>query len=97
MPSTTAAASSTNGKSGSTRSSTSRRRPGRYELEATGGEVVEQIIRPTGLLDPEIEVVPASGQVPHLLEQIRERAAAGERVLVTTLTKRLAEDLASYF
>jgi excinuclease ABC subunit B len=58
--------------------------------------VVEQVIRPTGLLDPEIEVAPAQGQVPHLLEQIRQRAACGERVLVTTLTKRLAEDLAAY-
>ncbi|GAB6165728.1 excinuclease ABC subunit UvrB [Thermostilla marina] len=71
--------------------------PGDYELAQTGGEVVEQIIRPTGLLDPEIEVVPAQNQVPHLLEQIRQRAAVGERVLVTTLTKRLAEDLADYF
>ncbi|HEX3870199.1 MAG TPA: helicase-related protein, partial [Pirellulales bacterium] len=70
--------------------------PGPYELEQSGGEVVEQVIRPTGLLDPVIEIVPARGQVPHLLEQIRERAAAGERVLVTTLTKRMAEDLA-YF
>ncbi len=70
--------------------------PGPYELEQTGGEVVEQVVRPTGLLDPVIEVSPARGQVPHLLEQIRERAAAGERVLVTTLTKRLAEDLADY-
>ena len=70
--------------------------PGKYELQQTGGEVVEQVIRPTGLLDPEIEVVPARGQVPHLLEQIRERAAANQRVLVTTLTKRLAEDLANY-
>jgi len=71
--------------------------PADYELERTGGEVVEQVIRPTGLLDPVIEVIPARGQVPHLLEQLRERAAAGERVLVTTLTKRLAEDLSSYF
>ncbi|MBN2022424.1 MAG: excinuclease ABC subunit UvrB [Pirellulales bacterium] len=71
--------------------------PGPYELEKTGGEIVEQVIRPTGLLDPEIEVAPARGQVAHLLEQIRERAAAGQRVLVTTLTKRLAEDLAFYF
>jgi excinuclease ABC subunit B len=71
--------------------------PGPYELEKTGGEVVEQVIRPTGLLDPVIEVAPAQGQVPHLLEQIRQRAAAGQRVLVTTLTKRLAEDLAAYF
>ncbi len=71
--------------------------PGPFELEKTGGEYIEQIIRPTGLLDPEIEVSPARSQVPHLLEQIRQRTAAGERVLVTTLTKRLAEDLAAYF
>ena len=71
--------------------------PADYELERTGGEVVEQVIRPTGLLDPIIEISPARGQVPHLLEQIRERAGIGERVLVTTLTKRLAEDLATYF
>jgi len=71
--------------------------PGPYELERTGGEVVEQVIRPTGLLDPEIEVSPARGQVPDLLERIRERTAIGERVLVTTLTKRLAEDLSGYF
>jgi excinuclease ABC subunit B len=70
--------------------------PGPYELEKTEGEIVEQVIRPTGLLDPEIEIAPARTQVPHLLAQIRERAAAGERVLVTTLTKRLAEDLSSY-
>jgi excinuclease ABC subunit B len=66
-------------------------------LGQTGGEVVEQVVRPTGLLDPVIEIVPARGQVPHLLEEIRARAAAGERTLVTTLTKRLAEDLANYF
>jgi excinuclease ABC subunit B len=71
--------------------------PGPFELDQTGGEIVEQVVRPTGLLDPVIEVVPARGQVPHLLGQIRERAAAGERVLVTTLTKRLAEDLADFF
>jgi len=71
--------------------------PGPYELEKTDGRVVEQIIRPTGLLDPEIEVIPAKKQVPHLLEQIRQRAGVGQRVLVTTLTKRLAEDLAAYF
>jgi len=71
--------------------------PGPYELEKTGGKVVEQVIRPTGLLDPQIEVVPARGQVPHLLVEIRKRREAGERVLVTTLTKRLAEDLADYF
>ena len=70
--------------------------PGPYELEQTGGEVVEQMIRPTGLLDPVLEVVPARGQVPHLLVQIKERAAVGERVLVTPLTKRLAEDLSYY-
>jgi excinuclease ABC subunit B len=70
--------------------------PGKFELEKTSGEVVEQVIRPTGLVDPEIVVHPAQGQVPHLLEQIRERAARGERVLVTALTKRLAEDLSAY-
>lgn len=71
--------------------------PGPYELEKSAGAVVEQVIRPTGLLDPVVEVAPARAQVPHLLEQIRQRAAVGERVLVTTLTKRLAEDLADYF
>ncbi len=71
--------------------------PGPFELEQTGGEFVEQVIRPTGLLDPIIEVSPARTQIPHLLEQIRLRAAAGERTLVTTLTKRLAEDLSGYF
>ncbi len=70
--------------------------PGPYELGKTGGEVVEQVIRPTGLLDPEIEVLPARGQVPHLLSEIKLRSAVGERVLVTTLTKRLAEDLSYY-
>ncbi|MGH7177978.1 MAG: helicase-related protein, partial [Tepidisphaeraceae bacterium] len=70
--------------------------PSAYEFERSGGEVVEQVIRPTGLVDPEIEVHPAQGQVPHLLDQIRRRAEAGERVLVTTLTKRLAEDLSAY-
>ena len=71
--------------------------PGKYELGQTGGEVIEQVVRPTGLLDPVIEVVPARGQVPHLLEEIRARVAVGERTLVTTLTKRLAEDLSNYF
>lgn len=71
--------------------------PSDYELEKTGGEVVEQIIRPTGLLDPVCEVVPASGQIAHLLVQVKERRDAGDRVLVTALTKRLAEDLAAYF
>ncbi|MEM9187517.1 MAG: helicase-related protein, partial [Planctomycetota bacterium] len=70
--------------------------PADYELAQCGDEVIEQIVRPTGLLDPVIELSPARGQVPHLLEQIRERAEKGERVLVTTLTKRLAEDLSSY-
>jgi excinuclease ABC subunit B len=71
--------------------------PGPYELETAGGVVVEQIIRPTGLVDPEIEVRPVRGQVDDLLGEIRSRAAAGERVLVTTLTKRMAEDLAQYY
>ena len=70
--------------------------PGPYELKACGGEVVEQIIRPTGLIDPKIEVRPARGQVADLLQRIHERVAVGERVLVTTLTKRLAEDLSQY-
>jgi excinuclease ABC subunit B len=70
--------------------------PAPYELETCGGEVVEQIIRPTGLIDPPIEVRPARGQVPDLLQRIQERAAIGERVLVTTLTKRLAEDLSRF-
>ncbi|NMC19676.1 MAG: excinuclease ABC subunit UvrB [Thermogutta sp.] len=71
--------------------------PGPYELEQSGGRVVEQLIRPTGLLDPEIEILPAQNQVPHLLEIVRETAKKGERTLVTTLTKRMAEDLADYF
>ncbi len=71
--------------------------PSDYELERTGGEVVEQIIRPTGLLDPEVEVVSARGQVKHLLDEIRIRAERDERVLVTALTKRLAEDLSTFF
>jgi excinuclease ABC subunit B len=71
--------------------------PGPYELEVCGGEVVEQVIRPTGLCDPVLHVRPARGQVPDLIEEIRKRAAVKERVLVTTLTKRLAEDLSNYF
>src|SRR5262245_4026020 len=71
--------------------------PGPYELERSGGEVVEQVIRPTGLGDPLLHVRPARGQVPDLLGEIRTRAARHERVLVTTLTKRLAEDLSNYF
>lgn len=70
--------------------------PADWELEQTGGEVVEQLIRPTGLVDPVIHIAPARGQVQHLIEQIRRRAASSERVLVTTLTKRLAEDLSNY-
>ncbi|HKQ50093.1 MAG TPA: excinuclease ABC subunit UvrB [Phycisphaerae bacterium] len=70
--------------------------PGPFELKKSGGEVIEQVIRPTGLLDPVITVKPARGQVPDLLHQIQARTAAGERTLVTTLTKRLAEDLAAY-
>jgi len=70
--------------------------PNDWELEQSEGEIVEQVIRPTGLVDPEIFIHPARGQVPHLIEQIRQRAAVGERVLITTLTKRLAEDLTTY-
>ena len=70
--------------------------PGDYELEICGGVVTEQIIRPTGLVDPPIDVCPVRGQVDDLLAEIRERAACGERVLVTTLTKRMAEDLSEY-
>jgi excinuclease ABC subunit B len=71
--------------------------PAAYELERCGGEVVEQVIRPTGLIDPVIHVRPARGQVSDLVKEIRIRAERKERVLVTTLTKRLAEDLANYF
>jgi excinuclease ABC subunit B len=71
--------------------------PGLWELERTGGEVVEQVIRPTGLLDPVIDIVPAKQQVPHLSGEIEKTVAAGQRVLVTTLTKKLAEDLTTYF
>src|SRR4029077_11811587 len=70
--------------------------PADYELERCGGEVVEQVIRPTGLVDPLLHVKPARGQVPDLIEEIRKRAERKERVLVTTLTKRLAEDLSAY-
>jgi excinuclease ABC subunit B len=71
--------------------------PGPYELTRSAGVVVEQVIRPTGLVDPEVEVRPVKGQVDDLLEEIRVRAERNERVLVTTLTKRMAEDLAEYF
>ncbi len=70
--------------------------PNDYELQRAGGEVVEQIIRPTGLLDPEVQVRPASGQVADLVIEIGKRVEAGQRTLITTLTKRLAEDLADY-
>ena len=70
--------------------------PAAYELEKTGGVIAEQVIRPTGLLDPEIEIKPTKGQVPDLLEQCQLRISRGERVLVTALTKRLCEDLANY-
>ncbi|HEY6805540.1 MAG TPA: excinuclease ABC subunit UvrB [Pyrinomonadaceae bacterium] len=71
--------------------------PGPYELTKASGEVVEQIIRPTGLMDPVVEVQPVKGQIDHLLEECRQRAERRERVLVTTLTKRMAEDLTEYF
>ncbi|HWP85467.1 MAG TPA: excinuclease ABC subunit UvrB, partial [Terriglobia bacterium] len=71
--------------------------PGPYELTKSGGVVVEQLIRPTGLVDPEVEVRPVKGQIDNLLGEIRERVARKERVLVTTLTKRMAEDLAEYY
>jgi excinuclease ABC subunit B len=70
--------------------------PGDYELRRSNGVVVEQLIRPTGLLDPEIEVRPVKGQVDDLIAEVREREKKGERVLVTTLTKRMAEDLTDY-
>jgi excinuclease ABC subunit B len=70
--------------------------PGRYELEQTGGVVVEQIVRPTGLLDPPIEVRPSINQIDDLLEEIGKRVERGDRVLVTTLTKRMAEELDKY-
>jgi len=71
--------------------------PGPYELTKSAGVVIEQIIRPTGLIDPEVEVRPVKGQIDDLLKEIREREKRHERVLVTTLTKRMAEDLAEYY
>jgi len=71
--------------------------PGPYELTKSGGVVVEQIIRPTGLVDPKVEVRPVKGQVDDLLNEIRRRVERNERVLITTLTKRMAEDLAEYY
>lgn len=70
--------------------------PGAYELEKSGGEIIDQVVRPTGLLDPEIEVRPVATQVDDLLSEIRKRVELNERVLVTTLTKRMAEDLTDY-
>jgi len=71
--------------------------PGPYELSVTGGEVIEQVIRPTGLIDPEVDVRPVRGQVDDLLHEIRERVARNERVLVTTLTKKMSENLTEYY
>src|SRR4051794_39234596 len=71
--------------------------PGPLEFERTGGEIVEQVIRPTGLVDPVIHVKPARGQVPDLIKEIEKRAGRKERTLVTTLTKRMSEDLTNYF
>jgi len=71
--------------------------PGQWEVERSGGEVVEMVIRPTGLVDPAIRVEPATDQVRHCLREVKARAERGERTLVTTLTKRLAEDLSEYF
>ncbi len=71
--------------------------PGPWEMERAQGLVVEQIIRPTGLLDPEIEVRPVKGQMDDLLAECKEREKRGERVLITTLTKRMSEDLTEYF
>jgi excinuclease ABC subunit B len=71
--------------------------PGPYEMTKSGGAFVEQVIRPTGLVDPEVEIRPVKGQVDDLLEEIRVRSAKNERVLVTTLTKRMSEDLSEYF
>src|SRR5579859_2016118 len=71
--------------------------PGPYELTKSAGVVIEQIIRPTGLVDPPVEVRPVKGQIDDLLHEIRDRVSRGERVLVTTLTKRMAEDLAEYY
>jgi excinuclease ABC subunit B len=71
--------------------------PGPYELTRASGVVIEQVIRPTGLVDPEVEIRPVKGQIDDLLAEIRDRAKRNERVLVTTLTKRMAEDLAGYY
>lgn len=81
-----------NGEAGDIRELT----PGNYELDKTEGVIVEQIIRPTGLLDPEIQVRPVKNQIDDLINEIRQRSERGERVLVTTLTKRMSEDLTDY-
>jgi len=70
--------------------------PGNWEIEVSGGEVAEQVIRPTGVLDPVVEVRPTSGQVDDLLGEIRDRTSKNQRVPITTLTKRMAEDLTDY-
>ena len=71
--------------------------PGDFEIERTAGVVVEQVVRPTGLLDPRVEVRPVQGQIDDLLDEISQRVAKDQRVLVTTLTKRMAENLADYY
>ena len=71
--------------------------PGPYELEQTQGEFIEQVIRPTGLLDPEVEIRPVRGQIDDLLDEVRQRVEKKERVLVTTLTKKMSEDLTDYY
>jgi len=71
--------------------------PGDYEIQKSGGRVIEQIVRPTGLMDPEIDVRPVSGQLDDLLEEIRQRTQRGERVLLTALTKKMAEDITEYY
>ena len=70
--------------------------PGDYELEQTGGVVIEQVVRPTGLLEPPIEVRPSVNQIDDLLDEIDKRVKKGDRVLVTTLTKRMAEEMDKY-
>jgi len=70
--------------------------PGKYEIEKSAGEVVEQVVRPTGLIDPEIEIRPVATQVDDLMSEVRLRVERNERVLATTLTKKMAEDLSDY-
>jgi len=71
--------------------------PGPYEMKKTDGQAVEQIIRPTGLIDPEVEIRPVKGQIDDLMKEIKDRARRNERTLVTTLTKKMAEDLTRYY